>query len=84
MANPFVVAADTFTALCNPVIRVADAADRSISMSTEYVTNRAKKQSLTDKQRVATETAKELQVLKKELDKDEELKAIYDELIADW
>jgi len=63
---------------------VANTAQETVGMATEYVHNRAHSQKLTDKQAVIVSTAKTLQVHKKELDADEELKALYDELEKEW
>lgn len=63
---------------------VAGAAQKSVGMATTYVDNRAKKQTIVDKEAVVLATAKELHVLKKDLDADEELKTIFDQLHKDW
>lgn len=63
---------------------VAQTAQETVGMATEYVHNRAHSQKLTDKQAVIVSTAKTLQVHKQELDKDAELKALYDELESNW
>lgn len=68
----------------NTVTDVAETAQESVSMATEFVHNRAKEQSLTDKQAVIVRTAQTLQVLKQDLDADAELKKIYDHLEKDW
>ena len=79
------------TSLSNAVIKtfdavaeVGEAAESGIGMCTKYVHNRARKQKLTDLESVKISTAKEMVKHKRELDADKELKAMYDELDAEW
>lgn len=68
----------------NTVGDVAGAAQKSVNMATTYVDNRAKKQTKVDRESVILDTAADLLVLKKTLDADSQLKAIFDELDKDW
>lgn len=63
---------------------VAGAAQKTVGMATTYVDNRAKKQTKVDRESVMLSTAKDLLVLKKDLDADEELKTIFDALDKEW
>lgn len=68
----------------NTITDVAETAQETVSMATEFVHNRAKEQSLTDKQAVIVRTAQTLTVLQKELEADEKLNAMYEKLSTDW
>ena len=85
MANSiFSALSDTIIGTLETVTDVASATQKTVSMATTYVDNRAKRQTKTDREYTILETAKEMKLYKNELDADAELKSIFDALEADW
>ena len=75
---------ETVIAVCNPVIRAANAADESLTVATEAIHVRAASHRLTDKHKVGVETAKTLNNLNAELKADPDLKQMYDSIIKEF
>lgn len=73
---------NTISAVCSPVISLANAADESLDIATTMIHNRSVAIKDTDMLTVATDHAKRQQILKQELEGDEDLTAIYNDLIS--
>lgn len=71
---------DTITAVAQPIIRTAQAADETLEMATGRIHRRAVADKIADKQYVQIETAKKLRTMQQELDQDEELAKIFSDL----
>jgi len=75
---------ETVIAICNPVIRAANAADESLTVATEAVHVRAVSHRLTDKHKIGVETSRTLNDLNAELKSNPDLKAMYDSIIKEF
>ncbi|ANJ20661.1 hypothetical protein HYO98_gp04 [Dinoroseobacter phage DS-1410Ws-06] len=63
---------------------VVEAVGKTVSIATTYVDNRATKQTLTDKQRVMLDTAKEMTAIQAELEADDKLAAMFESLKSEF
>ena len=72
----------TIQAVCQPVIRAANAADETLDMATTFVHHRSVAFKDTDMLTVATDHAQRQAQLKKELEEDEDAAEIFNELLA--
>lgn len=72
----------TITAVCQPIIRAANAADESLEMATVYVHNRSVAFKDEDAVTVATASAKRQAQIKHELEDDEDAAEIFETLLA--
>ncbi|WHM52910.1 hypothetical protein [Sulfitobacter phage vB_SupP_AX] len=63
---------------------VVETVGKTVSIATTYVDNRATKQTLTDKQRVMLDTAKEMTSIQAELEADEKLAAMFEQLKSEF
>lgn len=77
----FSTLSNTIQAVCQPVIRAANAADESLDMATTYVHHRSVAFKDTDMLAVATDHAKRQAEMKKELEGDEDAAEIFNSLI---
>ena len=74
----------TVTRVFNTVTDVADAAAKVVDMGVIYIDQSAQEQKIVVRKETILSTAKSLAIIKRELDEDEELNAIYAELEKDW
>ena len=75
---------NTVTRIFNTVTDVADAAAKVVDMGVIYIDQSAQEQKIVVRKETILSTAKSLAIIKRELDEDEELNAIYAELEKDW
>lgn len=74
----------TLAASFDTVTDVVNSANEGIGIGTTYVSNRSKRMTLVDKEKVMLATAKDLALLKEELDADENVRDIFDKLSEEW
>jgi hypothetical protein len=80
----FASASDAISSTFNVITDSAEAVGKSVQTGTKMIDRRATKLDLTDKATVQVDTAKAMLKIKRELDADEKLAAMYAELETEF